>query len=191
MFVVTFFNTALISLLDTAAFEDNRFLAMIFDSQGETDFNENWYSVTGRGLMLNVILEPIVGTLQCFAAILLTKFWRFYDRGFTQDYTITKQTSVVAYVRLYSGCEFNLHERYADVLLVIGMALFYGTAMPLMYLFALISLSIMYVRETLFIYYLYKRPPQFDSRGTKMTLYIICMLAIASLPFAFWQLGNR
>jgi len=94
-------------------------------------------------------------------------------------------------VKLYSGCDFGLDERYAEVLLVIGMALFYGTAMPLMYLFALTSLIIMYVRETLFIYYLYQRPPQYDSRGTVITLYVICILAVTSLPFAFWQLGNR
>jgi len=55
-FIVTFFNTALISLLETAAFEDNDLMANIFDSDGETDFNVHWYAVCGRGLMLNVIL---------------------------------------------------------------------------------------------------------------------------------------
>ena len=47
MFVVTFFNTALISLLEAAAFEDNAFMDRIFDKDGETDFSEKWYAITG------------------------------------------------------------------------------------------------------------------------------------------------
>lgn len=54
----------------------------------------------------------------------------------------------------------------ADVLMVIGLALFYGSAMPMMYILATLNLMVVYMKETLFIYYVYKKPPQFDIRAT-------------------------
>jgi hypothetical protein len=50
IFIVTFFNTALISLLEAASFEDNSLMDEIFDKDGQTDFSKEWYAITGKGL---------------------------------------------------------------------------------------------------------------------------------------------
>lgn len=52
IFIVTFFNTALISLLEAASFEGNSdsLMSEIFDKDGQTDFSKEWYAITGIGL---------------------------------------------------------------------------------------------------------------------------------------------
>lgn len=138
-----------------------------------------------------MLLEPFISTLVVFSEILLNKLWQLHDRNWTSDKYETKQTSIQNYVELYSGLEFELHVQCADILLIVGIAFFYGSAMPLMYFLALISLIIMYIRETLLIYYCYKQPPVYDFRATQVTFQAMGFIAFVSLPFIFWQLGNR
>jgi hypothetical protein len=166
-------------------------MALIFDSDGETDFSENWYAITGRGLLMNMVLGPVGGTAGPIVNMGLDFFKRWHDRGYSQDKYRTKCTTRKDYIDLYSGPDIPVADLSAEILMVIGVALFYGSAMPLMYPLCAFNLAVIYVRETLLIYYFYKKPPMLDGRATKSTLYTVCFVAFASLPFVFWQLGNR
>ena len=96
-----------------------------------------------------------------------------------------------AYIDLYAGPEYLIHYRYATILLNIGVAFFYGTAMPYLYATALLAFVVLYVNERLLVCYYYREPPAFDEKMTLMTLDLSKYVPLMMLPVAFWQLGNR
>ena len=63
--------------------------------------------------------------------------------------------------------------------------------MPLLYPIALCGYMVLYVGERFLICYYYRSPPVYDTEITEATLDIMRLLPLISLPFAFWQLGNR
>ena len=84
-----------------------------------------------------------------------------------------------------------IHYRYATILLNIGVAFLYGTAMPYLYVTAVLAFVILYINERLLVCYYYREPPAFDEKMTLMTLDLTRYVPLMMLPFAFWQLGNR
>ena len=94
-------------------------------------------------------------------------------------------------MELYSGPEYLIHFRYSAILVFVGVALVYGTAMPLLYPIALAGFMVLWVNERLLLCYYYRMPPAFDTEITEATLSIMRLLPLLSLPFTFWQLGNR
>jgi len=94
-------------------------------------------------------------------------------------------------VKLYSGPKYEIDKSFTDVLLFVIMALFYGTAMPVLYPIAFMGMSIYLVQERILVCKYYRRPPMYDWRLTLTAIKVISVLPILALPFIFWQLGNR
>ena len=92
---------------------------------------------------------------------------------------------------MYAGDTYSIDYRYATILLNIAVAFLFGTAMPYLYLCALLAFVILYTNERLVICYFNRKPPCFDENITLETLDIIRLVPFMMLPFVFWQLGNR
>lgn len=92
------------------------------------------------------------------------------DNGFTGNVLNSTKPSVQALIDLYAGPVYLIHYRYAAILLQIGVAFCYGTAMPPLYLIACLAFAILYVNERLLVCYYYREPPAFDEKMTVLTL---------------------
>merc|ERR1719305_1050704 len=92
----------------------------------------------------------------------LAMFWslmnasRLADRGFGSNSFVTANPTVQAYIDLYAGPDYLIHYRYATILLNIGVAFMYGTAMPYLYFCATLAFVILYLNERLLVSYYYR-----------------------------------
>jgi hypothetical protein len=95
-FIVTFFNTAFISLLDTASFVEidggTGFLSNIFSSStmDQTDFSQIWYRTAGFGLILNMVLSAVLPIVDFLFSYLISRCERCCDRSLTSNENQTK-----------------------------------------------------------------------------------------------------
>jgi len=71
------------------------------------------------------------------------------------------------------------------------MCLIYGTAMPIMWPIAVAGFAVLYINERLLVAYYYNSPPAYDTEITQMAFSVVRSFPLLSLPFVFWQVGNR
>ena len=195
IFVGQFVNTALLLLFNSANFKDIDGgvgpLSAVFLVGDRTDFDVKWYSTVGAILMKTMFMVAIWPLIEFAMFYSLMNFNRLLDREWGSDTFVTNTPTVQAYIDLYAGAEYLIHYRYATILLNIGVAFFYGTAMPYLYATALLAFVVLYVNERLLVCYYYREPPAFDEKMTLMTLELSKYVPLMMLPVAFWQLGNR
>lgn len=195
IFVGQFINTAALLTLGSANFKDIDGgygpLSMVFVVGEETDFSVNWYRTVGALLMKTMFMTALWPLIELTMFYCIMNLQRSADRGFGPDTFKSGLPTVQAYVDLYAGPEYLIHYRYSTILLNMGIAFLYGTAMPYLYFCALLAFVILYINERLLICYYYREPPTFDEKMTLMTLEITKYVPLMMLPFAFWQLGNR
>jgi hypothetical protein len=79
------------------------------DPNGDTDYGFNWYKHIGMTIIYQMALEVlrIVGKFIVMTGY--NKFLQWKDRGYTNDRNISRQKTVQAYVRLYSGPDYLIH----------------------------------------------------------------------------------
>jgi hypothetical protein len=98
------------------------------------DFNVAWYRNVGTTIMLtmliNIVMPPLVDNL----AYLFTLYKRCRDRSCTRDAKKTKQVLQEDYNELYSGDEFLIEVRYAQVLSAFLITMMFSAGMPGLYL---------------------------------------------------------
>ena len=195
IFIGQFVNTGILLTLNSANFKDidggNGPLSWIFMVGDLTDFNVQWYRSVGAIIMKTMFMTALWPLIEVAMFWSILNFSRWLDRGFGFDTFVTGMPTVQAYIDLYAGPEYLIHYRYATILLNIGVAFLYGTAMPYLYLCALLAFVILYINERLLVCYYYREPPAFDEKMTLMTLTLTKLVPLIMLPMAFWQLGNR
>lgn len=195
IFVGQFINTAVLIVLNNAAFKDfdggNGPLSLIFFVGTETDFTVTWYKVVGTTIMRTMTSQAIWPLIEFGMFYSIINATRWFDRGFTSDTFSTKSPSVQAYIDTYAGPEYLIHYRFAAILLQIGVAFCYGCTMPPLYGIASVAFLILYINERLLVCYYYREPPAFDEKMTMLTLDLVKYVPFMMLPMAFWQLGNR
>ena len=190
IFVGQFVNTAILLLLNSANFTDidggKGPLSLVFSVGNLTDFNVQWYREVGSVICSTMFLTALWPIIEFFMFWSLMNATRWYDRGFGRDTFNTQMPTVQAYVDLYAGPEYLIHYRYATILLNIGVAFLYGTAMPYLYCTATLAFIVMYINERLCVCYYYREPPAFDEKMTLETLQLSRMVPIMMLPVVFW-----
>ena len=77
------------------------------------------------------------------------------------------------------------------MLLFISIAFLYGTVMPGLFFIGFLGYLTLWINERISLCYYFKAPPAYDTDITEKALSIINILPLVTLPFVFWQLGNR
>lgn len=194
IFCAQFVNTGFIVMLSDANFKDidggNGPLSNIFSVGKETDFSEQWYRTTGMLIMRTMLIAAVYPVMEFCGFWSLAQFKRLRDRNYTSDVFQTQMPSVSTYVEMYSGPEYMIHFRYSAILLQVGVSFLYGAAMPLLYPIAGLAFFVLYIWEHLLVCYYYREPPAFDETMTLKSLKTIELIALITLPFNYWQLGN-
>jgi len=62
----------------------------------------------------------------------------------------------------YSGPEYLIHFKYAEIESICTICLLYGPGIPILFPLGLVNLSIIYVIERYAIAKFYKRPPKYS-----------------------------
>lgn len=166
VFMAQFFNTGFMLVLNEACFADfdggEGLLSSIFVVGQSTDFTMQWYNTIGLTLMKTMMISAVFPIGEFCGFWCLKYFMQLKDRSFTADEYHTKKESVQMYAELYTGPEYLVHFRYSNILLHVGIAFMYGTAMPLLYPIACLAFLVLFINERLLICYYYRMPPAFS-----------------------------
>lgn len=192
VFVVQFFNTALLLLVVNANLVEQGFpLSMLSSSRGLSDFSHLWFSdigVTLTGAMLFNVYWPIV---EFFTFGAMRQGFRLMDRGFTCNKKQTKKTTIQQYVELYSGPIFFIHYKYSAILNIVFVTMMYGMGLPVLFPIASASLFVLYFVEKCMLYYVYREPPMYDEKLNSNALGILTWAPLLFLSFGYWMLSSK
>lgn len=115
---------------------------------------------------------------------------RCFDRGCTTNYTKTRKVTQQQLEALYTGPDFLLDERVAQVLTTTFVCMVYATGLPMLIPIAtLFFVALYWVDKTLFCR-IYNTPPQFDSHLAERMGSLLPFAALIHLGFGMWMLGN-
>lgn len=81
-----------------------------------SDFTPAWYNDVGVALMLTMIINTFSPHVYVVVNYLALEAQRFYDRGWSFDFSVTRQDTQRDLDALYRGPKFDLAARYAQTL---------------------------------------------------------------------------
>ena len=160
-----------------------------------TDFNTNWYILTGFSICLTMSVNIMAGPFNFISLWCGKGLRRFWDNGTLcccrRNLYKSKKRSIYSYVDLYSGPEFKINFRYTYLLNYVFVTLMYGVGMPILFVFALLALSFTYIWEKILLHKYYSLPPHFDHKISSSANAILPISCILWSAFGYWFLGNR
>jgi hypothetical protein len=191
VFIVQFFNTALLLLLVNANFSENFGpLGKIFNGS-LPDFNSLWFNDIGNtlaGAMFFNIYWPAMEFCGWFG---FRTFFRLLDRNFGCDVHRTKKTTIQTYYEIYSGPTFFIHYKYSSILNITFVTMMYGLGLPVLFPIAAFSLFGLYCVEKLMLYYSYRMPPMYDEKLNRNALILISYAPLLFLSFGYWMFSSH
>lgn len=104
-------------------------------------------------MVQTMIINSIIPYVSLVTGAMIPKILQYLDNGFSGNPYKTKKTAVSGYKDLYSGGAYILHFRYAAVLNVVYITMFYGVGMPVLFPIAAFTLFNMWVTERIIVAY--------------------------------------
>ena len=193
VFIVQFFNTALLLLMVNANLSEGEpgFLNLFSRQRGMTDFNSQWFNDIGTTLVGAMMFNVYWPVVEFFVFFGMRSTFRFMDRGFSFDKTKTKKTTLQQYIELYSGPVFFIHYKYSSILNIAFVTMMYGMGLPVLFPIAAISMLVLYCMEKMMLHYSYRQPPSYDESLNKNALAILTWAPVLFLAFGYWMLSSR
>lgn len=189
IFIVQFFNTAIINLLTNANIKEALGIG-IFNGQ-YPDFDFNWYLDFGVPLITTMLINafsPLIEFAMFYGILIL---FRLIDKRFKCSKYKTSTTTMQQFVNLYAGPEYLIHYKYSRVLNIVFITFMFGIVLPVLFPIALLSLIITYFAEKLSIVYYYKEPPSYDQKLNNTAIKILAWAPFLMFTFGFWMMSNK
>ena len=172
IFCCCYLNTAILILLSHNSFAWSNKRAQENDKSDfligpYSEFDSDWYLRIGTALIFAqgaMLVFPHIFTLMQSIMLCMT---RCIDRRFSWN---TKKTSKIIqseYEDLYTGPEFILHVRYAQVLSTIFVTLTYSSGIPGLYALNFVILFVQYWVDKWLVFNYYKKTPYFTAQLSK------------------------
>ncbi|CDW86701.1 UNKNOWN [Stylonychia lemnae] len=192
VFIVQFFNTALLLLLVNANFNEQfPMLSLIFKGN-VPDFNEFWFQDIGNTLVGAMLFNIYWPVLEFFVWYGYRTLFRCLDRGLCKcDSNKTKKITIQQYVEIYSGPNFFIHYKYSSILNITFVTMMYGVGLPILFPIAALSFLTLYLVEKTMVYYSYRQPPMYDEKLNINVLTILTYAPILFLGFGYWMLSSK
>ena len=192
VFLCQFFNTGFLLMLCGANLTEQPILAHIpgLPVGSMSDFNSAWFDqlgVTIAGSLTFGAVFPIAN--ECGQLGKRTTF-RLLDRLPAAN-GLTRKTTIQQYVNLHSGPEYFMHYKYSGLMNVAFLALMFGTGMPQLFPIAALSFVVLYSIENYMLYYLYKKPPDYDEKLNDSILTNMTRAPLLLYAFGYWMLSNK
>ena len=156
-----------------------------------SDFNYAWYRGPGNvlvGAMFFNLYYPIIEAAGYWA---LRAQGRCRDRGCKLSGRTTKQTSIQAYMNVYSGQLYFMHYKYSTILTNVFITFMYGFGMPILFPIACASFIVLYIVEKWMLFYGYKLPPMYDETLSQDVLNKMQFAPILYMALGYWMCSNR
>jgi len=204
IFICQFLNTGIVLLVVFNSFVyDKRYIELhMKDSffMGPFDeFDSDWFLRIGTALLyaqLAMLFFPHIFTILQSIGLSCV---RCFDRSCSFNDKQTKKIIQSEYEDLYTGPEFILHVRYAQVLSTIYVTLAYSSGMPLLYLLNFCILFVQYWVDKILVFNYYKKTPQFTRHLSRsvvnllpwtLVLHALFGMMIYSYPY-IWKSDVR
>jgi hypothetical protein len=192
VFIVQFFNTALLLLMVNANLsEQGSFFSIFSRGSGMSDFNSQWFNDIGTTLIKAMIFNVYWPVVEFFVFFGMRSTFRLLDRSLSCDTDRTKKTTIQQYVEIYSGPVFFIHYKYSSILNITFVTMMYGMGLPILFPIASLSLLTLYCMEKLMLHYAYREPPMYDERLNKNALSILTWAPLLFLSFGYWMLSSK
>ena len=65
---------------------------------------------------------------------------------------------------MHSGPKFEIASRYAKLMNIVWVTMMYGAGLPILFPIACLSFLVTYFMEMYLLFYIYQKPPRYDSR---------------------------
>lgn len=192
MFVVQFFNTAILLLLCNANLSEQGKLGSLFSFGSIPDFDAMWFNQIGYS-MVYAMAYNIFWPLMEFCIYWGMRFtFRAMDRGFLSCNTYkTKKTTLQQYVELYSGPVFFIHYKYSFILNITFVTFTYGLGLPILFPLASLACLVLFIVEKFMIYYSYREPPAYDEKMNASVLGLLTWAPLLFLSFGYWMFSSK
>lgn len=97
----------------------------------------------------------------------------------------------MTYINLYSGPEFLMHFKYSAILNIVFVTFMYGLGLPILFLYAVFALAILWFSEKLLFYYSYRLPPMYDEKLGKSVIKHMKIAPIFMMFFGYWFFSSK
>ena len=159
------------------------------------DMDSEWYAVVGVQLELTAIIHSFIGHVYPLAQYLvvapvrrrlawLAYAWRGGKQGGT-TYLLQQDLN-----SLYVGPQFDMVYRTGQLLSTIFFAAMYSSGLPILLVFALLTILTSYGVDYLLLLRFYRRPPQRDHRLHQQMCRCLPYALLLHLSMAVWTFGN-
>ena len=159
MWVVLFFNSALVLLLINANYVKVPLPANSPILRGPyKDFSTEWYGPVGATIAMTTVINAIMPFSNLYS-LFEHFFYRCWDRRCSLDMKKTRQFLQSEYEKKYTGPEFLFASRYAVIIAMTFIIMMYSLSMPILYPCGLVVCFLTYWTDKIMFFRLYKTPP--------------------------------
>ena len=151
------------------------------------EFTARWYLQIGTPLIMTIafqILTPHLGL--CLHAMYMF-FSRCFDRRCSLNRAVTKCVIQEDYEDLYTGPEFLLQVRYAQLLCTVFVTVSFSSGLPILYAIAAVSLFGMYWTDKVLLLRYHKITPGYTKWTSMQVVRIMPLAAVAHILFGFFM----
>jgi hypothetical protein len=152
------------------------------------EFNKRWYLVVGTPILMAIgiqIFFPHIGVI--FSATKLF-FLRCWDRRCSCDKRKTRQITQDEYEDLYTGPEYILELRFAQVMALIFVTMTYSSGMPLLHLITFLSLAITYWTDKILVARYFRKENGFTSDLSRNVVNMLYWAVVIHIPIGYLML---
>ena len=103
----------------------------------------------------------------------------------------SKSKTVQHFTEVYSGPEFELYIKIANLIMMNYVAFLYGPGMPIFFILAFAYLFLHYSVERLSMAYFYRKPPMYDNKLNNNTLFLLRIGPVIYCLMATWLFSNQ
>lgn len=190
IFIVQFFNTAILLILTNANTADAGLGFLPFKGK-YNDLNFEWYNDVGASFIITMGTAAVFPVIEFCIAFSMKFAFQFLDRGFSMDKSKTKKNTIQAYINLYSGPEYMMHFKYSGMMNVLFVCFMYGLAIPALFPISLLAFTVLYTVEKMTITYFFRKPPMFDEKLNESSISKMKWAPIFMMFFGYWCLTNK
>lgn len=132
------------------------------------ELNVRWYLAIGVPIVMAIFLQIFIPHFGLIVLSLKMFILRCWDRKCTLNARKTRKITQTEYEDLYTGPEFILHLRFAQVLSMIYVCITYSSCLPILYPVAFLSLFVTYWTDKFLLLRYFRVANQFTAENSKI-----------------------
>ena len=162
------------------------------------DFNTFWFRDVGYQIVNVAFINAIFPPLEVLLDWIIKHFKQRYDRGALfrcccckSKKRTTRQKTLYGYKNLYSGPDFEIHYKYAQMLTITYVTFLFAPGLPIMFPIALLAMLILYATNRLQLAYFNKKPPCYSNSMNDTTVVFLKFAPMFYVVVGAWLYSNQ